>query len=74
MISSTMPSAKPAPSAVFGDGCALGRGQDAENVERPAAQLYRLVVAAQFASSEIESEPAEADLSIGHGIVPNQDN
>jgi len=74
MISSTMPSAKPAPSAVFGDGCALGRGQDAENVERPAAQLYRLVVAAQFASSNIESEPAEADLPIGHRIAPIQDN
>jgi hypothetical protein len=30
-----------------------------ENVERPAAELYRLVAAAQFASSAIEPEPAK---------------
>jgi len=33
-----------------------------ENVERPAAELYRLVAAAQFAPSAVEPEPAEADL------------
>jgi hypothetical protein len=59
---------------VFADECALGRGQDAENVERPPAQLYRLVAAAQFAPSAVEPEPAEADLPLGHRIVPIQEN
>ena len=40
-----------------------------ENVERPAAELYRLVAAAQFAP-----EPAEADLAIRHRMVPIHDN
>jgi hypothetical protein len=50
------------------------RGQDAKNVERPAAELYRLVAAAQFAPGAIEPEPAEADLPLGHRMVPSQDN
>ena len=45
-----------------------------ENVERPAAELYRLVAAAQFAPSAVEPEPAEADLPFGHRMVPIQDN
>ena len=68
------PAPYPRHQLVFADDCALGRGQDAENVEHPAAQLHPLVAATQFASSAIEPEPAEADLPLGHRIVPIQDN
>jgi len=68
------PAPYPRHQLVFADDRAVGRGQDAENVERPAAQPYRLVAATQFASSAIEPEPAEADLPLGHRIVPIQDN
>jgi len=68
------PAPYPRHQLVFADECALGRGQDAENVERPAAELYRLVAAAQFAPSAVEPEPSEADLALGHRIVPIQDN
>src|SRR5262249_28952883 len=59
---------------VFGDDRALGRRQYAEDVERPAPQPQRLVVAAQLASSEIQPEPSEPDLPIGHRIVPIKNN
>jgi len=68
------PAPDPRHQLVFADDRALGRGQDAENVERPPAELYRLVAATQFASSAIEPEPAEADLPLGHRMVPIQDN
>jgi hypothetical protein len=32
------------------------------------------LIAPQLAAREVKSEPAEADLPIGHGIVPIQDN
>jgi len=62
------PAPYPRHQFIFRDNRALRRGQDAENVERPAAELYRLVAAAQFASSTIEPEPAEADIPSAIGL------
>ena len=40
----------------------------AEDVERPAAEPHRCLIAPQLAPREVKSEPAEADLALDHRI------
>jgi len=68
------PGPHPLHQLVFADDFALGRGQYAEDVERPAAEAHQGLIAPQLAPREVKSEPAEADLPLDHGDVPLENN
>jgi hypothetical protein len=56
---------------VLGDDFAPGRGQNTEDVERPAAEPHQGLIAPQLAPGEVKPEPAEADLPLDHRIDPD---
>jgi hypothetical protein len=68
------PGPYPGHQLVFGDDPALRRGQYTENVECPAAEPHRFLIAPQLAPGNVESEPAEADLPLDHRNVPLENN
>src|SRR5215471_16601668 len=68
------PGPHPLHQLVFADDSALGRGQYTENVERPAAEPHRCLIAPQLAPGEIKPEPAEADLALDHRNVSLENN
>ena len=53
---------------VIGDGLAGVLDQSDEYVEGPAAQRNRNAVAREFALTQIQAKPAEADLILAHRI------